>query len=598
MYCIKCGRELEGRPKFCPYCGQQLTQVSRPETRGGAQTSRPAGAPPSRARRRRTVHAPRWLVTPALVLLGLVVGCLAVAGGVYFWLGMHRQNQAAKIVPEETSAFVCISPTLLQLPQLRNVENALDSGAMVAALPGVTGAAEAFQRNLPAGFDIDPRRDLLPWIGREVSLAVVPRDDTGPSLIMTAVTRNRDASDAFLDRFRSEMEEQGVEFDEDTYRGILVTRIASRTAARFSYATVNGMVVVASDAQTLRGSIDVAEEGRSSALYGRKDFREVLKDLPANRLGYVYLDWSSLMGPTLDELEEAGGMALNPQMVEDTALALSLRRNGLRFDFRTQFDTRSLSGVESDWLSQSSSPRRVARLAPDASMVYVSGQDLPLALESFAGLGLYEVFDEIEYETGVDLEHDVLSQMQGEYAWVVAPDRGGLWGDEMTPVGLLLFMEVDNRRRLQDNLEDAVNALTMGGGVYTYADEIDGVPVSFLEDEYGEVTIGYGFVEDFLFLGSSREIVELAIAGRESPLSDSRLFQTAVQQLPGKVRGHGYVNVEDVLTTIYRAMDDFDREQFNEQTRAYVESVRAVSIGTKPMNKNGILEGALFVCTE
>lgn len=598
MYCMKCGKKLEGSPKFCPYCGQRLTHSSRPETEASAHPPRPTGAPPSPARQRRTVRASRWLVTSGLVLLALMLSCVLVAGGAYFLLGMHRQNQAAKIVPEETGAFVCISPTLLQLPQLRNADNALDSGAMVAALPGVSDAAEVLQQNLPADFDLDLRQDVLPWIGREVSLAVVPREYSSPSLIMTAVTRNRDASNAFLEELRSEMEEQGVEFDENTYRGIQVTEITSYSGSPLAYATVNGMVVVASDGETLRASIDAAEEGHASTLYGRKDFRKVLKDLPANRMGYIYLDWSSLMGPTLDELEEAAGIPLGPEVVEDTALAMSLRKDGLRFDFRTQFDTRSLSGVESDWLSQSANPRKVADAAPDESILYLSGQNLPLALESFAGLGLYEIFEEIEYETGVDLEDDILDELRGEYAWVVAPDRRGLWGDEMTPIGLLLLVEVDNRRQFQEDLEDAADSLTMAGGVYAYDDRVDGVPVWFLQDDYGEVIIGYGFVDDFIFFASSREMVELAVEGRASPLSDCRLFQTAVRHLPGKLRGHAYVDVERALTTIYRTMDDFDRGEFNEQIRPYVESIRAVSMGTKPMNNKGVLEGALFVCTD
>jgi hypothetical protein len=580
MYCIKCGQELEGRPKFCPYCGQQLTQVGRPQAR------------------RKAMSPPRWLVTSGLILLALILGSIVAAGGAYFWLGMHRQNQTARIVPPEASAFVSVSPTLRQLPRLRNAEGALDSGAIVAALPGVTDAAEAIQNNLPPDFDLDVRRDILPWMGREVSLAVVPQANAEPGLIVAALTRNRDASDAFLERIRSEMEGQGLRFREGTYRGRQITEITSPNSPPFAYATFDGMVVLASDAETLQASIDADEGGQHSSLFDREAFRDALKDLPGNRLGHAYLNWSTLMWPTRDEFEEATGLPLGSQAVQDVALAISLREGGVRFDFRTQFDTESLSVAESDWLSQSSNPQKVTRVAPGDSLVYVSGQNLPLALECFSGLGLDGIFEDIRYETGIDLREEVLNEIDGEYAWALAPDPGGLWGDETTPLGLLLFAEVDDRTRVQTSLEDIAGALTVDSGVYLQPEEIDGVPVWLLQDDYAETAIGYGFVDDFLFFGSSANMVRLAIEGSDSALSDSRLFQTASRHLPNGVRGSTYVDVEQGLMTLYRAMDEFEKEDFNEEVRPYVGSIRAVTMGTTPMDKRGVLKGTLFVCTE
>lgn len=598
MYCIKCGDELEGRPSFCPYCGQQLTQVTRPATRQTSGVSPPVAVPSRRAARSRAISLPRWLVTSGLVVLALTFGCIVAAAGAYFWLGLHRQNQTAKIVPQEASAFVSISPTLRQLPQLRNAAGSLNSGAIVTALPGVSDAAQALQNHLPSDFDVDVRRDVLPWIGREVGLAVVPQANVEPGLMVVAVTRNRDASDAFLDRIRSEMEKQGVEFTEETYRGRKITRITSANSPPFAYATLGRMVVLASDARTLQASVDTEEDGQGSSLSDHEAFRDALKDLPSNRLGYVYLDWSALIWPTLDEMEAITGAPFGPQTVENVAVAMSLRRGGVRFDLRTQFNTQSLSAAGRDCLSQSASPQQVARVAPSDSLVYVSGQNLPLALECFSGLDLDGVFEDIRYETGIDLREQVLHEMGGEYALALAPDPSGLWGDETTPLGLLMFAEVDDQRRVQRSLEDAAWALTMGSGVYLQSDEIDGVPVWLLQDDYAEMIIGYGFVDNFLFFGSSTRMVQLAIEGREAPLSDSRLFQATSRHLPKGVRGSTYVNVEQGLMTIYRTMDEFEKAEFNEEVRPYVDSVRAVTIGTTPMDKRGVLKGTLFVCTE
>lgn len=80
--------------------------------------------------------------------------------------------------------------------------------------------------------------------------------------------------------------------------------------------------------------------------------------------------------------------------------------------------------------------------------------------------------------------------------WVVALDQGGLWGDE-TPLGLLLLSEAGDRRRLEASLEEMLHALAMSAEVYLIEDEIENVPVRLLEDDYGEVAVGYGFLAVF-----------------------------------------------------------------------------------------------------
>jgi hypothetical protein len=562
-------------------------------------------------------------LTGGVALLALIVVCSVAVLGAYLWLGLHRTNQAARIVPAQTSAFVCISPSLLQLPQLRNADNLVKGAAVLAALPGVLEAGEAIQDNFSLDdFDVDPKKDILPWIGREMSLAVLhsgrrssdtgsapglaapakplPGAYDGPPLVLAAATRNRSASDAFLAKLRSQMEWQGILFEETTYRGTEITEIVSPRGIPLAYATFNHLVVIATDLDTLRDSIDAAAEDDIPVLNDQEAFKDVLDDLPANRFGYMYLDWPALTGHVWEDLEALpmGGL----QAIENVGVALSLASDGLRFDYVANYDLDALSQAEEELLRQSPNPHRLTDIAPADSLVYISGQNLPLVWETFEDSDLGETFrealQELEYTTGVHFVNDILDLMPGEYAWVLAPDPAGFWGDETVWLGFLLFIEADERALVERNLDDLASALSQDSDIYLYQDEINRVPVWLLEDRYEGTTLGYGFMGDFLFIGTSRDMIRLATPAENSSLADNELFRAAVKPLPGKSRGYVYVNVQQSVRTAYQAMDDHAREEFNTTARPYMESIRAISMAAEPMDKKGVLRGVLFVHTE
>ena len=599
MYCIKCGTKLEGSPQFCHHCGQPLAQASRPVVPQPPGASLPVAAMPTATRRAQRKALPKWLTIVLVGFLILVLACGVTATSVYLLLGLHRTNQAAKIVPAETTVFVSLSPTLLHLPQLRYAGNLTKAGAVFFALPQALGMGDVVQEGALLDLDVDPNKDILPWIGREVSLAVVGGDrGEAPRLILAVATRNKRASDAFLEEIQSEMEDRGVEFDEMTYRGTRIIEIVTSGSEPWAYATFQHLVVIATDVDTLRDSIDAATQGGKRVLYRQASFKKTLDELPASRLGYIYLDWSELPEDIWDELEVLGELPIASfQAIKDISIAFGLRKDGLCFDHIIHYDTSALSSIQKQALRQSANPHKLIDIAPADVLAYVSGQKLFLTANALQeGLG-EDIVEEIERETGVHLVDDVLSEMPGEYAWVLVSDRAGLLGEDV-PVGLLLFIEIEDRTQIEQSLEDLADALAEDGYLDFYQDEVNRVPVWFLGDEEADVAVGYGFVKDYLFIGTSKNVIELATDTGGSALADSKRFQTAVKPLPGGSSGYVYVDVQQSVEVIYRTLDDYDRDEFDENIRPYIESLLAISLATEPMDNNGVLGGALFVYTE
>lgn len=118
MYCIHCGAQNADTNKFCLKCGQALAAPSAPAAQPQPTvlqplpTSRVAGAAPSRR---------RW---PVFLAAALVL-CLIVGAGGYLvarqWLHLGA-NEAAKLMPADTSMMISVSPNPLQLNQLQKLQ--------------------------------------------------------------------------------------------------------------------------------------------------------------------------------------------------------------------------------------------------------------------------------------------------------------------------------------------------------------------------------------------------------------------------------------------------------------------------------------------
>lgn len=93
-------------------------------------------------------------------------------------------------------------------------------------------------------------------------------------------------------------------------------------------------------------------------------------------------------------------------------------------------------------------------------------------------------------------------------------------------------------------------------------------------------------------------MLHLAAEAEDFALAENRLFQAAMNPLPADSRGYVYVDVQQSIRTISKALDDEYKDEFNATIRPYIESICAISMATEPMDENGVLRGVLFVHTE
>ncbi len=600
MFCHNCGADLQGRPKFCHKCGRPITQIKPVEEQPTApEAALPLVEERSESLAEKKPRRPRRVWGCALLLLALAVICGGATTAVYFWLGLHEQNQTVQILPEETAALISLSPSMLQLAQAPDGRNLQAGSVLLApllAVPGVFDVLTGIQENIPLNLEIDPVRDIAPWIGREISLAVVPGEVDAaagantPILIVTAVTRNPAAASIFLANIRAQMEEEGIQFGESTYADITVTEVVSPTSMPLAYATVDNLVIIATNASALRDAIDRTTAAAPQTLANSPQFEEALAALPGNRLGYVYLDRAALAG---EEMSNWG--TWEQDALESLAFAFALTGNGLKLDYVARLDRDSLSRPQEEWLRVPAFAPKLIEYVPARALAYFAGQDAELVWEAAADpVWQQEVRRDLNY-IPPDLIEGILALAPDEYGLVLMPDSDGLFGREDAPFGLILLAQVERRTQTQDDLSAIAAQMPFYGGFQFEEDEINRTAVYLLQNPVK--TIGYGIEDDAVFVGTSEEMLRYAVRAKNSSLAGNENFQAAAADF-GELHSLLYVDVREAVRAVNRALAETGQDPIDETLRPFLEPIQSIILMTKPMDENDMIRGVLLIYTE
>lgn len=597
MYCMQCGTKLSSTAKFCHRCGTLMAA----EDAVGQISARP-----SRNRARRLLLGCAGAAFLALFL------CSTAATILYFWLGFNHANQTAVLIPaEETTAFASITPSPLQLMhlwRLRDLPESAPALAPFALVPGVAEAGSVVQQHLPRSVQVEPVTDILPWIGPEISLAVLEEEPlpqarsgrlarrtsqvagtySGPPLILSIATRNSNRTTTFLDDVRSQMEEEGVVFVNSVYQDVLITEVGAPAQLPLAYATFDEMLVLATDASTLQRAIDTAFDETSNRLVDAPDFQETLAELPSNRLGFVYLDAQRVA----NELE------VPPQMwqihaAQSIGLSIALHRDGVRLDYVLDFETSDLNSVQTAWLRLPQAQSRFAEQAPTNCLFYFSGQNLLLLLESFLDEEFQTVMTELESGVDFALWNSLLQISRGEYAVALIEDRRSIFSDDL-PLSILLFADVDDRQQVENTLQELGGMVAALEGASFHQDEINRMPVWLLEDPSDDAAIGYGVNDNTVFLGTSYNALRSVTQSRQSSLADSPLFRSATAPLPDQFREYLYVDVQQLARIMERSNA---RDLRDDDVWRYMQAIEAISLAVVPLDAGDRLHGMLFIVT-
>ena len=343
----------------------------------------------------------RRLVVATTALL-VMVGAAVVVG--YLLLFSAVADRASRAVPADATLYlkVYLQPSTGQKMNLVT---------LAGRVPGFRDAATIDQKlheiaqRLLGNAGMDYERDVRPWLGPEVALALSPPGAlaTAPHVLLLAVVRDAKAAKADLPRL---MASAGRSFRAETYRGQ-----QAMIGDAVSYALVDDLLLVTNSANRLRAAID-ADANAAPSLADSAAFQDAMRALPADHLASVYLNMGG---------GGSGGYSA-------AALSLTAQADGLHLDGNAPFtsqgaskETRAAFGLTAKtaslaaWMPPSTRVEMVAfglqqnladverRMATNPSFA-----DVLAALNQIRGVAALGL--------GINLDRDLLSLFDGESA--------------------------------------------------------------------------------------------------------------------------------------------------------------------------------------
>jgi Protein of unknown function (DUF3352) len=392
------------------------------------------------------------------VLTAVVVTCLLIslAGG--GWLLAHSPLALLRGAPEPipTAAMFVPKQAPLMAALLVNPDRVLALRQLLAH-PGDRRQTrielQQFQQGLLADADLNYEKDIKPWLGDELTLAVttldIDRDQSNgsaPGYLLAVKTKDAERAREFLQLFWQKQAIAGTDLQFEQYQGAQLISgqlpvgqregqeaslpIASATTSLATAVVGRQFVLFANSPKVLRNAINTVQV-RELGLVSDRGYQRALGSLMADRIGLAFVNLPQLVAWTerspQSTAQTNGAQTDGAQMpYESVAVAWGLDRQGIVAE--TALVTAPGPALP-DANGSLSQPVSSLKYIPATSPVVAAGHDLAELWASInrglEGYGLAQVIrkplQNWQQRWQLDLVQDIFAWVKGEYALGLIP---------------------------------------------------------------------------------------------------------------------------------------------------------------------------------
>ncbi|NJR69036.1 MAG: DUF3352 domain-containing protein [Synechococcales cyanobacterium CRU_2_2] len=512
------------------------------------------------------------LIVAAALLLGL--GSWFALQGPWSWpgsLGTDRPPTAAAFIPRQ-------SPLALSL---------LVSPGRLAKLPQIDLAN--FEEGLLDSAHLDYKRDVQPWLGDEVTLAVTtldldrdPSNGQQPGYLLALAAKNPTRAREFLQIYWQQRAADGTDLHYQQVSGVKLIYGHGADGDRPTVATAlvgDRYILFANTPKVIRDAVNnvqVPELNLASAT----DYQRSLKLLTRSRFGVAYAnldalgDWLEQQGLAVSRVsqpvstESVSTESVSTQSRYNTlALGLGVARRGLLADTLLLSNPALASGTEPSTAldpdqgtdpNQATDPEQILRYLPSDSIAVASSAHLdqlwqktqPL-LAAYPALNTLvdRSLDQLQHQWQIDITQTIFPWVTGEYAiaqlnrpkgvdWIFVVDRT----DPKTAAG------IENLDTLARSQGYSIGSLTLADRSVTAWTSLkpEGDQASAASAIRALVRGVHAQVEHYELFATSLDAMEQVLQTLQGQsLVQSRRFQQALAPLPTDHQGYLYVNWRD-----------------------------------------------------
>ncbi|MEG4489693.1 DUF3352 domain-containing protein [Microcoleus sp. D2_18a_B4] len=527
-------------------------------------------------------HLPMKLRSFFSFLIAGVLALLGLSAGGFYWLTTHTPLNLLAGGPTTTpAAAVFVSKQAPLLASMLVNPDRLEALRQVFATPEERSRSHAefeqIKKSFLANTGLDYSRDIQPWIGDEITLAVTTPDFDGDSsngkqagFLLAVSSQKVDRSQKFLDSYWRQQSRGDKTVQSEIYKGVRInykqapraqkksallspfnpfSLPTSKLPSSFATAAIGGnlnsgnnpnFVLFSNSPIVIRDAINNVESANLN-LNNTPEYQKALQQLTQGRIALAFVNLPQ------------SATEQNPQVsLNSLAVAVGVNRRGLLA--QTALVT-SRENTASPTLSE---PVKALQYIPSASPFAVASTDLrnfwadlSSAVSTNAEVSnlVDRTLGDIQQVWGVNLPQDIFDWVQGEYALAVVPNSSNtadwIFAAETSPDSQKAIDKLDEIARSK---EYSIGSFTLRNQKITAWTQLTTNPnygkennrKSAIETEAKGVRATVGKYEIFT---TSVEAMDAALEAAETgSLVANQDFQTSIEPLPPSNDGYFYLD--------------------------------------------------------
>jgi hypothetical protein len=466
-----------------------------------------------------------------------------------------------RAIPADALAVVALSSDRGQWQRLRQLGNA-NRRDQFDQLVG------QWRDRLVTQVGLDFARDVQPWLGQEVTLALLPVNNSEPGADSpsTLTVPDQLASSPWiaLIPIRDRAGAQGKLADrlvaaqslgDNPYRGITLQQLGTDPEELLYVALLTpDLALVSAQADLVKRGIDSWKGGQSLA--ERPGFARAFEQLPEpNPLLRLYLDVPKAVTALSQGVEPplAPNRLQALQSPRSLAGTLSLKTQKLHLQAVSWLDQGPAGFTTGNQADQM--PQRL----PASSLLMLSMGDFQQFWQDFKGgqqlSALFPFRPEdlsltLQSATGLSLEEDFLPWMAGEFGLaLLAPPQPKLEenGAALPNPALVLMVKTSDRTAATSTLTRLDEVIANRYRFTVDAVDLGGVAVTRWSAPFDSLTLAHGWLAgDILFFTAGQGIAELVAPQPGRSLAQTTAFQATTGDAPRPNNGHFFIDLADL----------------------------------------------------
>ena len=508
-----------------------------------------------------------------LLLLVLATSLLVGGGIAAYWLLIQPQKLAqlplgANIIPQEALLTVSVSTEPSKWQQLREFGTPQTQAILDNYL------VEWRDRTLTDnGYNY--QKDIQPWVGKEATLAVMSLQ-AAPAMVMVLPIAKPNLAASLLSKPLAQKPKSR------TYKGIEI-----KETPNYSATIIDNRFLVISDNPKATENVIDTYLGKNSLVKMpgfQEKFGEIAKE---NHFAQVYVNI-----PAAARLVNSNPQKLSPQLAQlqenqGLATTISLEPQGIGF--------KSVSWLKPDsdrvHLVQNNAGK-MQNLLPAETLMMVSGGNLQQLwldyLRSVKTNPLAPIPPEnlragVKNTTGLDLDDDLLSWMDGEFSLAVIPatTKAGASPNDFA-LSLAFMVQAKDSDKAKKAFQEIDKVISSQYQFKITETQVRGKPVVNWIAPYGTLTATHGWLdENIAFFTLGAPLAEKIIPRPAANLASTEQFQTAVPSQLSPNNGQFFLNINPTFKNL-------PLPQIIPNQQIALEAVRSIGVTTAVKDRHSI----------